>query len=683
MDIKKRIEELSRKLLGYQHSYYVLTQPEISDLEYDRLYDELLSLEKAYPHFALNNSPTKRVGSDLDNNFPEIAHTIPVLSLDKEYLVEGILKWTQKLQKNISKEIAFIVEEKMDGASIVLYYKKGKLHRALTRGNGFAGNDVTENIRTIRSIPLILNSEIDIIVRGEIFIRKSDFEKFNKMFDDRYSNPRNLAAGSLRNIRSSVVAKVPLKMFAYEGHLSEQFDHIDVLYKLKNLGFKINENFGFFSQDTSSLKKIKNQFPYISSDTPDHMDTYIKRKTEEREDLEYEIDGLVIKVNEQKARENLGMTAHHPKWAIAFKFESPLGATTLKDIVVQIGRNGRVTPVAILSPVKIAGSIVSRATLHNQEYIDILELGIGDKVTISKRGDVIPAVENVVEKSEENPTVFKLPSKCPFCGSKLIKDGAHHFCKNRDCPERKRRELVFFVSKGCMDIDTLGDKTISLLFKKGYVKDIPDIYMFNYNKLLKEEGFKEKKISNIIKSVELSKKKSFERLLISLGFEGLSIFAAKELIRNGFDSFDKIISAALQGNTETFSKIEGFGETTAELIIKHFSDKKNIKMIDKLKKLGLNTKIKEDKTENVPQIFQGQTWVITGSFQKFSPRSKAAEEIEKRGGRVSTSISKKTSFLLAGEFPGSKLEKAKELGVTIINEDKFLLTLNSKKDEEI
>jgi DNA ligase (NAD+) len=650
-------------------------------MEYDKLYDELLSLEKTYPQFALHNSPTKRIGSDLDNKFPEIAHTIPVLSLDKEYSVEGIIKWTKKLKKNTSIKPEFIIEEKMDGASIVLYYRKGKLHHALTRGNGFTGNDVTENIRTIRNIPLILNSEIDIIVRGEIFIRKSDFEKFNKLFENRYSNPRNLAAGSLRNIRSSVVAKVPLKMFAYEGHFSEQLDHIDILYKLKNLGFKINENFGFFSQNPNSLKRVNDLFPDISSDTSDHIGDYIKRKTEEREYLEYEIDGLVIKINEHVVREELGMTSHHPKWAIAFKFESPLEATILKDIVIQIGRNGRVTPVAILDPVKIAGSIVSRATLHNQEYIDILELGIGDKVTISKRGDVIPAVENVVEKSEENPTVFKLPAKCPFCSSKLIKDGAHHFCKNRDCPERRRRELVFFVSKGCMDIDTLGDKTISLLFEKGYINNIPDIYTFDYNKLLNEEGFQEKKISNIINSVELSKKRSFEKVLISLGFEGLSVFAAKELIRNGFDSFDKIIRVALEGNAEIFSKIEGFGETTADLIIKHFSDIKNIRMIEKLKKLGLNTEIKEEKREKIPQIFREQIWVITGSFNKFSPRSKAKKEIEKRGGRVSSSISKKTSFLLAGESPGSKLKKAKELDVKTINESEFLKMIGSGKNE--
>lgn len=672
MDVKKRINELSEILLDHQYSYYVLSRPNISDREYDRLYDELVSLEKKYPQYALDNSPTKRIGSDLDNTFPEKDHTIPVLSLDKEYSTEGISKWIKKLEGNIKSPIEFIVEEKLDGVSIVLYYKKGRLDTALTRGNGFAGNDVTVNIRTIREIPLILKKDIDLVVRGEIFIRKDDFNKFNALFDNKYSNPRNLAAGSLRNIKSSVTAKVPLMLFAYEGHFQQDLNHIESLGELKRLNFTIDENFGFFSENSSSIGKLEKTFPGSISGPVSQIPNYIEKKRAERDSLKYEIDGLVVKVNRSDLKKSLGMTAHHPRWAIAFKFESPLETTILTDIVIQIGRNGRVTPVAILQPVKIAGSIVSRATLHNQEYIDILELGIGDMVTISKRGDVIPAVDSVVEKNEDKPTIYSIPPFCPFCRSELVKDGSHHFCKNKECPERKRRRLVFFVSKDQMDIDSLGEKTISFLFEKGFIKSIPDIYTFNYDLLLDEEGFKEKKIANIRQSLEKSKNMPFERVVSSLGFDGISTFAAKELVCNEFDSFDKIIKAALDGKREVFSGLRGFGDITADQIIKHFSDNENIQLIRKLEDIGLNTSRGKDTHDEHLQIFVGQTWVITGSFKNFLPRSKAVLEIENRGGKVSTSISSKTTYLLAGTSSGSKLAKAKNLGVKIVDEKEFI-----------
>jgi len=374
-------------------------------------------------------------------------------------------------------------------------------------------------------------------------------------------------------------------------------------------------------------------------------------------------------------REKLGITSHHPKWAIAFKFESPMAITKLTDIVIQVGRNGRVTPVAILEPVSIAGSVVSRATLHNREYIEILELGRGDTVTISKRGDIIPAVENIIEKSSKNPEIFKFPQKCPFCSLDLEKRGAHHFCINRNCPERRRRELSFFISKERMNIETLGEKTVSFLFDKGYIKRIPDIYKLDYLSLLGEEGFKEKRIKNIINSVEASKKTPFETVLVSLGFEGLSTFAAKELIRAGFNSFEKIISSVEKNNPELFSEIEGFGDITAELIIKHFSDSENIEMIRELGELGLQISEKDEEKEKHSQTFEGQIWVITGSFETFNPRSKAAKEIEVRGGKISTSVSSKTYFLLAGSSPGSKLNRAESLGIRIINEKEFIKML--------
>lgn len=674
MDIKKRIEELSAELLRHQYLYYVRAEPEISDREYDRLFDELVDLEKKHPQFALENSPTKRVGSDLDNTFPEKEHTIPVLSLDKEYTGEELEKWIEKTIKNANKNIGFVVEEKIDGASIVLYYKKGRLDTALTRGNGLVGNDVTENIRTIQQVPLITGETTDFAVRGEIFINKSAFEHYNLKFENRYSNPRNLAAGSLRNIKSSVVARVPLNILVYEGYFPEDAanDHILILSRLRDLNFRINPNTAFFSDNEESLALSRQKFPGITSGAIADLSAYVQEKMKVRENLDYEIDGLVIKVNEIDARETLGYTSHHPRWATAFKFDAPTAQTIVKDIQIQVGRNGRVTPVAILEPVKIAGSTVSRATLHNLEYIEMLELGVGDTVSISKRGDIIPAVEEVIEKNREHPTVFKFPGACPFCESELIKDGAHHFCKNRDCPEKIERSITFFVAKDQMDIDTLGEKTIDFLYKKGFIKDIPGIYTFDYDLLLQEEGFKEKKVENIKNSIEKSKSQPFSRVLAALGFDGLGKSAVSDLIKNGFDSIDKIITTAAKRNIEDFSAIEGFGETTAQLLIDHFTDERNLRLIEELKKIGLNFAEKAPIAQDIPAVFKDQVWVITGSFENFNPRSKAAAEIEKRGGKVSSSVSSKTTHLLAGSSPGSKLEKATKQNAEIINEEKFL-----------
>jgi len=680
MNPKERIQELSKELLKHQYLYYVEAKPVISDKEYDGLFDELVKLEKKYPEYVTDNSPTKRVGSDLDNTFPEKEHTIPVLSLDKEYAVESLQKWIDKTIRNTGHDLGFVVEEKIDGASIVLYYENGYLNTALTRGNGIVGNDVTANVRTIAQVPLTVSEPSSFAVRGEIFINKSKFETYNQTFDNKYSNPRNLAAGSLRNIKSSVVAKVPLNIFVYEGfYKNNQFgDHTMILARLKELGFRINKNMGFFSENKEALARVKDKLPGIVCGGIGDLAGYVRERREIRQQLDYEIDGLVIKVNELNARDSLGYTSHHPRWAIAFKFDAPTAQTRLIDIQIQVGRNGRVTPVGILEPVKIAGSLVGRATLHNQEYIDLLELGNGDYVSISKRGDIIPAVEKVLEKNPDHPSIFKFPRVCPFCSSPLKKDGAHQFCRNRDCPERNKRAIIYFAAKNQMDIDTLGEKTISLLFEKGFVKRIPDLYTFDYNRLLDEEGFKEKKVNNIKESIENSKKKPFRKVLVSLGFDGLGNAAVSDLIKNGFDNIDKIIAAASNKDVETFSHIDGFGEITAHLLIRHFTDSKNLALIGDLKEVGLKLAEKNPDTEDIEKKnlpFADQVWVITGSFDHFSPRSLAAEEIEKRGGKVVGSVSSRTTHLLTGASPGSKLEKAKQLKITIIDENQFLQML--------
>jgi len=671
MDIKEKMAEISEKLLDYQYHYYVLAEPVVPDSEYDRLFDQLLDLEKKYPEFALENSPTRRVGSDLDNTFPEMEHTVSVLSLDKEYTEEAITKWVEKISAGSGNKAEFVVEEKLDGASIVLYYRNGVLETALTRGDGIRGNVVTGNVRTIGQVPLVLPEKIDIAVRGEIFIKRSEFDIFNKKFDEKYSNPRNLAAGSLRNLRSSLVSDVPLNMFAYEGYYQNRKGHIEILSDLRELRFPVNENLAFFSGDQNFLDKMKIKLPGLTTGSVGNIFNYIEKKTNERKALDYDIDGLVIKVNGIDLREELGETSHHPRWAIAYKFDSPAAETVLEDIVVQVGRNGRVSPVALLTPVQIAGSIVGRATLHNQEYIDILELGIGDRVSISKRGDIIPAVEKVIEKDEHHPSIYKIRPDCPFCGTPFVRDGAHHFCKNKECTERIKRTIVFFAAKGQMDIDTLGERTIEFLLERGFIKGIPDIYSFDYDTLLGEEGFKEKKIDNIKNSLEKSKGNSFARVFTSLGLEGIGKVAVADLISNGFDSFKKIIKAAQEGNTGVFSEIPGFGDITAGFLIEHFTDKENLKLIEDLAEAGLKMEAEKKDGPVEEQIFSGETWVITGSFENYNPRSLAAAEIEKRGGRVTTAVTSKTTCLLAGSGAGSKLARAETLKIKILFEKEF------------
>jgi len=686
-EIKKEIEALSEKLLYHQKLYYTESAPEISDLEYDILFDKLVALEKKHPQLVNINSPTKRVGSDLDNSFAEMEHTVPVLSLDKEYSFEGIIKWVEKNINLVKRKINFVIEEKLDGASIVLYYENGNLKNALTRGNGKIGNVVTENVRTIKNIPLRLSEPVTVAVRGEIFIKKNDFLKYNKKFDNKYSNARNLASGSLRQMKSSIVSDVPLKMIAYEGYFSQDVisanpkleQHIYNLIKLNELGLEIGNKPIFISDDNDICKSLTSYKKLIETGNLEHIGNYIMQKNEKRAELDYEIDGLVFKINELEVRELLGYTSHHPRWAIAYKFESPMAETTLLDISIQIGRNGRVTPVAELEPVKIAGSVISRATLHNSEYIDLLDLGIGDTVSISKRGDVIPAVEEVIIKNSDGFNKFKFPDSCPFCSGKFIKDGAHHFCINKECPERMKRTIIYFASKGQMDIESLGDKTIIFLYDKGYIRDVADIYSIDYESLLTEDGFKEKKIKNIRDSIEKSKDKPFSTVLSALSFDGIGKSRAEELIANGLNSIEKIMDIANNNDVQALIEIDGVGDILAKSIISQFKDEKRIEQINKLKELGLNFKQNYDeKQETLNSDFSGQIWVITGTFENFKPRTLAAEEIKKRGGKTSSSVSSKTTYLLAGESAGSKLKKAEKLKVQIINETEFLEMLKGE-----
>ena len=681
-EIRKRMEYLASEIRRHQELYYVKNQPEISDREYDALFDELLELERKYPDLALPDSPTKRVGSDLDNEFPEVRHPYPMLSLDKVYSVNELRNWIQKMLNEVGEEVSFTVEEKIDGSTIVLHYENGVLMRAVTRGDGYVGNDITENVRTIRDIPLRLKEPVTSVFRGEIYIDRDDFERLNSEFDNIYANPRNFAAGSLRRKKSSEVAKIPLKSYVYEGFFGDTTIkyHIEVLDRLSRLGFKVFDDIGFFSVSGNGYDEIFARHPGWFKGSLDDLDAFIERMSEVRKKLPYDIDGLVVKVNEYPVRDRLGHTAHHPRWAMAFKFEAPQAVSEILSIDVQVGRTGRITPVARIKPVWIGGTTVSNVTLHNQDYINSLDIAIGDKVAVSRHGDVIPAVDEVIEKNDKGNKTFKIPDTCPVCGTRLVQDGAHLFCPNRNCPARIYNRISFFVGRGQMDIENLGPETIKKLIDLGLVRDIPDIYFFNPEVLLNEEGFGEKKVRLIKEGIEKSKNQPFEVVLASLGLEEIGPKVVELLINAGYDSIDKIIEAARKRDPEIFTRIHGIGPKTAEKIIEQFNDPDILNMIEKLRKAGLKFQVeKEAEEEELPQIFEGQVWCVTGSFKNFKPREKAMEEVKKRGGKVVSQVTGKLTHLLVGENPGSKLEKAKKVGAKLVTEEEFLKMLENSR----
>jgi DNA ligase (NAD+) len=675
---KKEIDSLICQLNQYQDEYYRLGRPSVSDLEYDRLFDSLRLLEKENPDLIRPDSPTQRVSESVTQDFPEYRHTIPVLSLDKAYDFQDLFKWINKTQDNSRQNLSFILEEKIDGASIVLYYEEGLLKRAVTRGNGLVGNEITNNVKTIRSVPLKLTKPVSVAVRGEIFLPKQFFHSINAKMDVPYANPRNLAAGTLRRIKSTEVAAVPLDIFIYEGYFdSGSFTrHDEILMELRELGFRLNNRTGCFSGNHNSNKGgddgLKSVFPEWKTGTLKELEFFLKEEEKERETLPYEIDGIVVKVNELDARETLGYTGHHPRWAIAYKFEAPVGVTIVKDIEVQIGRTGRATPVARVHPVKISGSTVSNVTLHNQDYINLLELAVGDTVEVSKRGDVIPAVERIVEKNEQGHKTWKIPQNCPVCLEPLIQDGAHHFCTNPECEAQKKGRLHFFVSRSQMDIENLGPETLDFLFNKGLVRDISDIYKFNPDCLVSEQGFGEKKVALIKSGIQKSKEKDFKTVLVSLGIPDLGQKAAEILIDAGYTSIEALQKLAEDNQTDVLVQLYGIGEKTAFRILKELKSPYIKKQIQALKNAGLVFEVKKEIKMDYKPVFEGQVWCVTGSFIHFKPREAALEEVKKRGGRVSSSVTSKTTHLLTGANAGSKLQKAVSLGVKIVREEEFL-----------
>lgn len=643
------------------------------------------NLEAKHPQLRTPDSPTLRVGSDLSGDFPEAEHSIPVLSLDKAYSHEDIATWARRTSGKLGHKPVFVVEEKLDGVSIVLYYEGGSLTRAVTRGNGRTGNDVTANVKTIRDVPLRLMEDVDIAVRGEILLPLAAFRTLNETMETPYANPRNLASGTLRRVKSSETAQVPLRCFVYEGFFrgtrteSPVATHRDMLLRLSQLGFRINPHMGLFSEhgvsdpfpaEAEELPAFRN----VKSGTLDDLEAAIRQWTRDRASRDYEIDGLVVKLDELSFREELGYTGHHPRWAIAYKFESPVSVTRVRAIDVQVGRTGRITPVARVEPVSIGGTTVSNVTLHNKAYIEALELHIGDTVEVSRRGDVIPAVERVLEPSPDADP-YEFPEACPSCGSSLQLRGAHHFCPNFRCPDRMRGQLHFFVARTQMDIQHLGAETLNKLLAEGMVEEIPDIFSLDYDRIGRLPGFGERTVELIRTSVEQARNRPYRTVLASLGIPDLGPKFVELVCEAGYRSVDDLFSLVDDGQIDRLVAIDGIGEKTAARVAEELSRPSVRSVIERLKEAGLNFSEDEpdtDSEEKLPQIFAGESWCITGSFESFQPRSLAAEEIKARGGAVVSSVSGKTTHLLAGSQAGSKRDKAENLGIPIVSEEEFV-----------
>lgn len=665
MDVKNRIKEISDLLNKYNYEYYILDKPSVSDSEYDRLMQELVSLEEKYPEYKLDSSPTSRVGSDVVSNFKKVIHKRPMLSLGNVFNESDIIKFDEKIKKE-GFNPTYVCELKIDGLAISLNYENGVLAGGTTRGDGKVGEDITSNVKTIKAIPLKLTKDIDIEVRGEIFIDKKEFNRVNKERREKgleqFQNCRNLASGSVRQLDSRVTAERNLNNFIY--HLPNPLDyglhkHSEALLFMKELGFNVNEK-----------RRICKSIEEVLS--------FIEEITEIRDTLDYDIDGIVIKVDDIKMQENLGYTARSPKWATAYKFPAEKVTTRLTDIIFTVGRTGKITPNAMLEPVRVAGSTIRKATLHNEDYVVSKDIRIGDIVVIQKAGDVIPEVVKVdLDRRDKVLPEFKMIDKCPVCNTLLVRKGdeANHYCPNTLCDARKASVLIHFASRKAMNIDGLGDRIIEDYYNFGYLTDIPSIYELKKYKdeLQSLEGFGEKKVDNLLDAIEKSKQASLEKLLFGLGIRHFGEKSAL-IIAKKFKTMDNIMKLTFDDLVD----ITDIGEVMAKSIIEYFSNPENITLIKKLKELGLNMtylgkELKEDTN------FLNKKFVITGTISVM-PRDTLKEEIALRGGDVSMSVSKKTDVVIVGDSPGSKYEKAKSLGIEIWNEDKLLEFLGGNNE---
>lgn len=658
--VKKRIKQLRDEIRHHDYLYYVLNAPKISDAKYDKLMEELKSLEEQYPDLVAANSPTQRVGAAPLEEFGTVKHTRPMLSLDTALEEEDIQRFDDRLKRELDVEhVDYTVEPKLDGLSVELIYENGHFTRGSTRGDGVNGEDVSENIKTIRAVPLVLrSSDLQlpemVAIRGEVIMNIVDFEEFNKQLIQRneqpLANPRNAAAGSLRRLDPSETAERPLNIFFYEimditgMKVETQWDSLQCL---KKWGLKAN--------------------PYMEKCSgADDVIKYHHKMAEKRDKLEYEIDGVVIKVDNIEYQERLGVKARSPRWAIAYKFPSRVEKTKVMDIMAQVGRTGALTPVALLQPVDVGGVTVSRATLHNQDFIDEMDVRIGDMVRVGRAGDVIPEVTEVIKsKRTGKEKKYHLPSKCPICGSQVVKDGAFYRCTGGlSCVAQLKRSIAHFASKGAMDIEHLGKKNVDLLVDEGLLKSVSDIYRLKKDDLLMLPRFADKSAENLVDAVEESKGRNLARFIYALGIPNVGEHIAR-VLADRFKSLEKLMIA---GEEELLSMYE-IGPEIADSITTFFKEKGNKREIEKMKKLGLKAVVVEEKREK-PSVLSGKSFVFTGGLKSLS-RDKAKRIVEELGGRAMSSVGSSTDYVVVGENPGSKYEKAKKLGLTIISEEEF------------
>ncbi len=651
-EAKKRIDELNKLTKYYATKYYDDDKPEISDFEYDMLMVELRNLEKEFPEFIDKDSLTQKVGGTVREGFEKVEHIVPLQSLQDVFSFEELYAFDTRVKKELNEDVKYVVETKIDGLSVALDYKKGVFVKGATRGNGQVGEDITDNLKTIKNIPQTLKEPVDIIVRGEVFIGKEEFEKLNDELEEgeKFANARNLAAGSLRQLDSKVTAKRPLNIFIFNVQKSDDIkftSHYESLVYMEKLGFNVNPVKILCSNIEDVIKAIE-------------------KIGEDRENLSFGIDGAVVKIDNLEQREKLGTTFKVPKWAIAYKYPPEQKETILKDIVCQVGRTGAITPMAILEPVKVAGSTISKTTLHNEDFIKEKDLKIGDTVIIQKAGDVIPEVVKALkEKRTGSEKPFEMPKVCPVCGGPVIREEGEAVarCIGIECKARNLRNIIHFASKEGMNIDGLGEKIVEQLYEKELIKTIADIYYLKKEdiKALKKEG--EKFATNLIESIEKSKENSIDRLICALGIRHIGTKSAKTLAKK-YKTIENLKNASIEDLTNT----DDVGEITAKSIYEFFEQEQTKDLLDKLQKAGVNM---QDKSETViDDRFYGKTFVLTGSLEKYT-REEASKIIEQYGGKTSSSVSKKTDYVLAGEDAGSKLVKAQSLGVTVITEEQF------------
>lgn len=655
---KKRVKELRKQLDYYAKLYYDEDNPAISDFEYDMMMNELKNLEKEFPNLIDKDSLTQKVGGTVKEGFEKVVHEVPLQSLQDIFSFEELEEFRERVKKAEEKyeikDNKFVVETKIDGLSVSLEYKNGEFVRGATRGNGEVGEDVTENLKTIKNIPKKLKENINIIVRGEVFIGKKEFDEMNEerevLGESLFANARNAAAGSLRQLDSKIAASRPLDIFIFNVQKIEDKNfnsHYEELLYLEKIGFNVNP--------------VK-----IPCETIDESIKAIKKIGNDREKLSFGIDGAVIKVDNLELREKMGTTAKTPRWAIAYKYPPEKKETLLKDIVCQVGRTGAITPMAILEPVKVAGSTISKTTLHNEDFIKERDLKIGDTVVIQKAGDVIPEVVGV-NKKKRNGTEkdFEMPKVCPVCGAQAVREEGEAAlrCTGIECPAKSLRTIIHFASREAMNIDGLGYKIIEQLIEKGLISNIADIYTLTLEDVasLKKNGTKF--AQNLIDSIENSKQNDLYRLIAALGIRHVGVKGAKILAKK-YKTMENLMKASF----ESLALVEDIGEITADSIYTFLKNDQTIDLINRLKKSGVNMKAIED--ENADNRFEGKTFVLTGSLEKYT-RQEASDIIEKFGGKVSGSVSKKTSYVLAGEEAGSKLTKAQKLEIAIISEEQF------------